>query len=54
MLRRIITAYSVWSERSRERAVHFHAGPRGAYACENRVCPKWSISADDASRIGFE
>jgi hypothetical protein len=54
MLRRIITAYSVWTERSRTRSLHFHAGPRGARACENRFCTEWAISADDAARIGFE
>jgi hypothetical protein len=54
MLRRIITAYSAWSERSRARQVHFHAGPRGAVACDNRLCSQWTISADEAGRMGFE
>jgi hypothetical protein len=54
MLRRFITAYSAWQERSRERALHFHAGDTGAYACDKHLCDKWTISADDAARIGFE
>jgi hypothetical protein len=54
MLHRFITAYSAWQERSRERALHFHAGPHGAYPCDKRVCDEWAISADDAARIGFE
>jgi hypothetical protein len=54
MLHRIVTAYRTWNERSRARAVHFHAGPHGARACESRFCGEWAISADDAARIGFE
>jgi hypothetical protein len=54
MIHRFITAYSAWQERSRERALHFHAGDAGAYACTERPCHEWTISADDAARIGFE
>jgi hypothetical protein len=54
MLHRLIAAYSALSERTRANAVHFHAGPRGAYACDRRLCDKWSISGDDAARMGFE
>ncbi|HEY7074798.1 MAG TPA: hypothetical protein VH418_05495 [Solirubrobacteraceae bacterium] len=54
MIRRLFTAYSTWQQRSHDRALHFHAGPRGAYACTDYLCGKWSISGDDAARIGFE
>jgi hypothetical protein len=54
MIRRIVTAYTAWQERSHARAMHFHAGPRGAYACTNRFCGEWAITGDDAAQIGFE
>jgi hypothetical protein len=54
MLHRLIAAYSAWNERSRAKALHFHAGSQGAYACDRRLCDKWSISGDDAARLGFE
>jgi hypothetical protein len=54
MIRRLFTAYNTWQERSRARAMHFHAGPRGAYPCTARLCDKWAISPGDAARIGFE
>jgi hypothetical protein len=54
MIRRLVTAYTIWQERSRARAMHFHAGPRGAYPCTARVCDKWAISSGDAARMGFE
>jgi hypothetical protein len=54
MIRRLATAYTTWQQRSRARAVHFHAGDRGAYACADHLCDKWAISGDDAARMGFE
>jgi hypothetical protein len=54
MIRRLTTAYSAWQERREARALHFHAGQRGAYACTAHFCDEWTISADDAARIGFE
>ena len=54
MIRRLVTAYAAWQERSRARAMHFHAGSSGAYPCTARLCDKWAISPADAARMGFE
>jgi hypothetical protein len=54
MIRRLVTAYAAWQERSRARAMHFHAGRSGAYPCTARLCDKWAISPTDAARMGFE
>jgi hypothetical protein len=54
MIQRIITAYNAWQERGRARAMHFHAGDRGAYACTAHLCDKWAISPGDAASMGFE
>ena len=43
MIRRLVTAYTVWQERSRARAMHFHAGPRGALSLRRPAsCDKWA------------
>ena len=54
MIHRLVTAYSAWQQRSRRRALHFHAGPRGAHACTAPLCNGWPITGEDAARIGFE